>query len=86
MLVLSRKINESIIIDGVIEVKVIKIDGDVAKIGIIAPANVPIHRQEIYQEIQNSNQQAVIKRKTAKPSLPKIQNNPSNKNSGKIKV
>lgn len=72
MLVLSRKTNESIIIDGVIEIKVIKIDGEVAKLGIIAPASVPIHRQEVYQEILNSNQQAVIKGPPRKGQIPKL--------------
>lgn len=79
MLVLSRKINESIIIDGVIEIKVIKIEGDVAKLGIIAPAKVPIHRQEVYQEIQKSNQQAIIKGPPKKGTLPKIQTRKSGK-------
>lgn len=72
MLVLSRKTNESIIIDGEIEIKVIKVDGGVTKLGIIAPPQIPIYRQEIYREIQNNNQKAIIKGKPNKGSLPKI--------------
>lgn len=73
MLVLSRKTNESIIIDGEIEIKVIKVEGEVTKLGIIAPPNVPIYRQEIYREIQNNNKKAIIKGKPNKGNLPVIQ-------------
>jgi carbon storage regulator len=59
MLILSRKLNESIVIDGRITVKVMRVDGDVIKLGIAAPADVPVHRQEVYEEICRSNQEAV---------------------------
>jgi carbon storage regulator len=59
MLILSRKPNESIVIDGRIIVKVIRFEGETVKIGIQAPSDVPVHRQEIYDEIQSNNQQAV---------------------------
>ncbi|MGA2658464.1 MAG: carbon storage regulator CsrA [Verrucomicrobiota bacterium] len=58
MLILSRKLNESIVIDGRITVKVLRIDGEVIKLGITAPADVPVHRQEVYEEIRQSNQAA----------------------------
>lgn len=58
MLVLSRKKGESIIIDGQIEVKVIAVAGEVIKLGIEAPKSVSIHRQEVYQAIQEENQAA----------------------------
>ena len=58
MLILSRKINESIVIDGRITVKIVRLDGDVVKVGIQAPADVPVHRQEVYEAIQRENRKA----------------------------
>jgi carbon storage regulator len=59
MLVLSRKVNENIVIDGRIVVKVVRTEGNFVKLGIEAPADVQVHRQEIYDEIQKSNQAAL---------------------------
>lgn len=59
MLVLSRKVNENIVIDGRIIVKVVRTEGNFVKLGIEAPPDVPVHRQEIYDEIQKSNQAAL---------------------------
>ena len=70
MLVLSRKPGESIVIDGRIHVKVVRVDGETVKIGIDAPADVPVHRQEVYEEIQRSNQQALTRQSTELPKLP----------------
>ena len=47
MLILSRKINESIVIDGRIVIKILRIDKDNVKLGIQAPPEVSVHRQEI---------------------------------------
>jgi len=57
MLVLSRKINESIIIKDDIVVTVIEIRGDKIRLGIEAPKNVPVHRQEVYEAIHNQAHQ-----------------------------
>ena len=56
MLILSRKLNESIIIDGRIIVKILRIDRDTVKIGIQAPAELPVHRQEVFDMIQKNKQ------------------------------
>jgi carbon storage regulator len=69
MLVLSRKVGESVIIDGRIVVKIVRLDGDAVRIGIEAPADVPIHRQEIYEEIQRTNQEALTTGRAAVPRL-----------------
>jgi carbon storage regulator len=70
MLILSRKIGESIVIDGRIHLKVVRVEGEVVKIGIEAPSEVPVHRLEVYEEIQRSNQQALTRQNTALPKLP----------------
>ena len=70
MLILSRKSGESIMIDGRIHVKVVRVEGDVVKVGIAAPADVPVHRLEVYEEIQRSNQQALVSQRAPLPRLP----------------
>jgi len=58
MLVLTRKKNESIIINDDIEITVIQIEGDQIKLGINAPKQVNIYRKEVFLMIQNENKQA----------------------------
>ena len=69
MLILSRKCGESIVIDGHIRVTVMRVEGEAVKIGVEAPAQVPVHRQEIYDEIQRSNKQAIMSKSVALPKL-----------------
>jgi carbon storage regulator len=71
MLILSRKSGESIVIAGNIRVKVMRVEGDVVKIGVEAPSSVPVHRQEVYEEIQRSNQAAVTQQTMPLPKLAK---------------
>jgi carbon storage regulator len=56
MLILSRKLNESIVIDGRIIVKILRIERDTVKLGIQAPVELPVHRQEVYDLIQRNKQ------------------------------
>lgn len=58
MLDLSRKKNESIIIDNNIEVTVLDIKGDQIKLGISAPKSVPVYRKEVYVQIKDANKEA----------------------------
>jgi len=53
MLVLSRKQKESVFINGNIVVTVLSIQGDKVQLGIEAPREMPVHRQEIHERIQN---------------------------------
>lgn len=53
MLVLSRKKNESIVVDDAIVITVVEIRGDKVRLGIEAPREVPIHRSEVYAAIHH---------------------------------
>lgn len=54
MLVLSRKVNETIIINDNIVITVVDIRGDKVRLGIEAPKDVPVHRQEVYDAIKRA--------------------------------
>jgi carbon storage regulator len=59
MLVLSRKKNESIIINDDITIVVVEIRGDKVRLGVEAPKEVPVHRNEVYEAIRrNQGQEA----------------------------
>ncbi|HOB42648.1 MAG TPA: carbon storage regulator CsrA [Bacillota bacterium] len=58
MLVLTRKAKQSIMIGDGIEITVVEIKGDAVKLAIDAPRDVPVHRREVYEEIQRENREA----------------------------
>lgn len=57
MLVLSRQRDESIIIGDNIVITIVDIRGDKVRLGIEAPTEIPVHRQEVYELIQRENAQ-----------------------------
>jgi carbon storage regulator len=59
MLVLSRKRNESIIINGNITVAVVEIRGDKVRLGIEAPKDIPVHRNEVFEAIRRNQSKEV---------------------------
>ncbi len=58
MLVLSRQRDESIVIGDNIVITIVDIRGDKVRLGINAPAEIPVHRQEVYDAIQRENLRA----------------------------
>jgi carbon storage regulator len=71
MLVLSRQRDESIIIGDNIVITIVDIRGDKVRLGIDAPKEVPVHRQEVYEAIQRERTQAEAEPKVAdEPASP----------------
>jgi|AntRauTorckE6833_2_1112554.scaffolds.fasta_scaffold51941_2 carbon storage regulator len=71
MLVLSRKKDETIIIgDNSVTVKIIEINGGQVKLGIEAPREVSIYREELYESIKDENMQSLTETKPDSGKLP----------------
>jgi carbon storage regulator len=51
VLVMKRSVEEDVIIDGRIVVKILRVDGGTVRLGILAPTDVPIHRGEVWQAL-----------------------------------
>lgn len=58
MLVLSRKTNQSIMIGDEIEITVLSVSGDKVRLGIKAPREVPVYRDEVYNEVNSPEREA----------------------------
>lgn len=56
MLVLSRKKNESIVINDNIVITVVEVRGDKVRLGVVAPKDVTVHRQEVFDAIQKGDE------------------------------
>lgn len=72
MLVLTRKLGESIAIDDHIKIRVVQIKGKQVRLGIEAPKDTKIHREEVYLAIQDQNQQSVTVSSETSRSVSKL--------------
>jgi len=73
MLILTRKVNERVIIGDEIEVSIVEIRGDQVKLGIAAPRTVKVFRHEVYVAIQEENRLAADSTPSAPlPSIPRL--------------
>ena len=79
MLVLSRQRDETIMIGDDIEITIVDIRGDKVRLGITAPATVPVHRKEVYEAIQRENREAA---KVKMEDLPNV--SPTASGSGQV--
>lgn len=75
MLILTRKKDESIIINGNIEIQIIAIEEGKVKIGINAPKDVEIHRNEVFEKILESNKAAMNSKASISKLSEKIKKN-----------
>ena len=71
MLVLSRQRDETIMIGDDIEITIVDIRGDKVRLGITAPATIPVHRKEVYDAIQRENREAARVKMEDLGTLPK---------------
>jgi carbon storage regulator len=67
MLVLSRHRDESIMIGDNIVITIVDIRGDKVRLGIEAPHDIPVHRQEVYEAIQRENRRTIVPRNGEAP-------------------
>lgn len=74
MLVLSRQRDESIIIGDNIVITVVDIRGDKVRLGIQAPTEIPVHRQEVYEAIQREQRAAGGDEAAATPATRSLAN------------
>lgn len=69
MLVLSRRAGESIMVGHDVVITVLEVRGDVVRVGIKAPREVQVHREEVYLELQRANQAAATTTESAADAL-----------------
>ncbi len=69
MLILTRKAEQAIVIDGETTVRVLSIDGDRVKLGIDAPTRIAVLREELIREVAGENRLAALPRRRGSPAL-----------------
>ncbi|WGL51895.1 carbon storage regulator CsrA [Nocardioides sp. BP30] len=69
MLVLSRRVGESVVIGDEVTITVLEVRGDVVRVGIDAPRSVSVHRAELLQELADTNQESASPSQDAVASL-----------------
>ncbi|MFP4200508.1 MAG: carbon storage regulator CsrA [Bacillota bacterium] len=72
MLILGRSVDESIVIGDSIEIVVLEVKGGQVRLGISAPQDLPVHRKEIYQLIEEENRKAAASPSTDASSLDRV--------------
>jgi carbon storage regulator len=77
MLVLSRQRDETIMIGDDIEITIVDIRGDKVRLGITAPATIPVHRKEVYDAIQRENREAARVKMEDLGGLPRTAGRPT---------
>ena len=77
MLVLSRQVDETIMIGDDIEVTVVDIRGDKVRLGITAPKEIAVHRKEVYEAIKRENRAAAQVKPEDLPNIGRLGNNPA---------
>jgi carbon storage regulator len=80
MLILTRKVNERIIIGETIEVSVVEIRGDQVKLGILAPRDIKVYRREVFESIQEENRIAAQSNPKDLSEIPEFISPPLDKN------
>ena len=79
MLVLSRKKNESIVINNDITIVVVEIRGDKVRLGVEAPKEVPVHRREVYEAIHRAGNNGPVGSEASKHGEATKQGEPAKK-------
>ena len=69
MLVLSRKLNQAIVIGDDVRIVVVSVERDQVKLGVEAPREVSVHRSEVYEQIKRSGRSLTREREPAKPAV-----------------
>lgn len=69
MLVLSRRVGESVVVGDDVTITILEVRGDVVRVGIDAPRSVSVHRAELLAEVAASNQESAVPSESAVASL-----------------